>query len=208
MRGYLSAIVVLLSALAFGTSAKAQSVMPRSPNLDGDWVGASRMLYFNFVHRFTASSAPERKVTSAPTFLIAAGLPARTLIGAHYATNSELSPRYPNEWELFGRIAVLNQKSGAPLDLGAQVGYNFSAKGPDGEVSVARQLGIVRVLAAFRVLEDPDSASSGSDAAVGTGVVVRLTQHLALSGDLTTLTERTPGEEVAWSAGINLAIPR
>jgi plastocyanin len=207
MPGYLGATLVLTSALAFGTSAGAQSVLTRSPNLDGAWVGPSGMLHFNFLHRFTASSAPERKVTSAPTFLIAAGLPARTLIGAHYATNSELSPRYPNEWELFGRIAVLDQKSGAPLDLGAQVGYNLAAEGPDGEASVARQLGMVRVLAALRLLEDP-GPTSGFDVALGTGVVVRLTRHIALSGDVTTLTERTPGEKVAWGAGINLAIPR
>jgi plastocyanin len=38
--------------------------------------------------------------------------------------------------------------------------------------------------------------------------VVRLTRHLALSADVTTLTKRAANEEVAWSAGLNLAIPR
>jgi hypothetical protein len=36
----------------------------------------------------------------------------------HYATNSELSPRYPNEWEFFGRVAPLDQARGAPIDAG------------------------------------------------------------------------------------------
>src|SRR5918995_87228 len=207
MPGSRQAIVVLMCALATRPSAVAQSIMDRTPNLDGAWVGASGMLHFNFLHRFSASSAPERKVTSVPTFLLAAGLPARTLIGAHYATNSELSPRYPNEWELFGRIAVLDQKSGAPLDVAAQLGYNLAAEGFDGEASIARNLGRVRVLAALRVLEDLGSGTA-YDVAVGTGLVVRLTRHIGLSGDVTTLTERATGEKVAWGAGINLAIPR
>ncbi len=193
--------VVLLGPLA-----SAQTVMDRTPNLDGAWVGPSGMLHFNFLHRFTASSEPERKVSSVPTFLIAAGLPHRTLLGVHYATNSELSPRYPNEWEFFGRLAVLDQESGAPMDLSAQVGYNLAAEEPDAELAVARRQGPVRILAAGRLLGPVPTG--GIDLAVGTGLVVRLTRHLALSGDVTTLVDRGPGEKVAWGAGINLAIPR
>jgi plastocyanin len=193
--------------LLLGPEASAQTVMDRTPNLDGAWVGPSGTLHFNFLHRFTASSEPERKVTSTPTFLIAAGLPYHTLIGAHYATNSELSPRYPNEWAFFGRFAALDQESGAPIDLSAQVGYNLAAKGPDGELSVARRQGPVRILVAGRLLGGT-AGDSGTDVAVGSGLVVRLTSHVSLSGDATTLVERGPGEKVAWGAGINLAIPR
>jgi plastocyanin len=181
--------------------------MDRTPNLDGAWVGPSGMLHFNFLHRFTASSEPERKVSSTPTFLFAAGLPYRTLLGAHYATNSELSPGYPNEWEFFGRLAVLDQESGAPLDLSAQVGYNLAAESPDGELALARQQGPVRILVAGRLLGDP-AGEDEADVAVGTGLVLRLTRHVSLSGDVTTLVERAAGEDVAWGAGINLAIPR
>jgi plastocyanin len=200
-------IMAVLGALAHAFPLAAQTVLDRSPNLAGAWVGASGVLHFNFLHRFQASSEPERKVTSTPTFLLAGGLPWRTLVGAHYASNSELSPRYPNEWEFFGRIAVLDQESGAPLDASAQVGYNLAAEGFDGEASVARRLGRVRVLGALRLLEglDPDNSL---DVAVGTGLVVRLTRHIGLSADVTTLTERDPGEKVAWGAGVNLAIPR
>jgi plastocyanin len=187
-------------------AAAGQTVLDRSPNLDGAWVGPSGMLHFNFLHRFTASSQPERKVGSTPTFLIAGGLPHRTLIGAHYATNSELSPRYPNEWEFFGRLAVLDQESGAPMDLSAQVGYNLAAEQPDGELAVARRQGAVRVLLAGRLLGAVPTG--GADVAVGTGLVLRLTRHLGLSGDVTTLVDRGAGEKVAWGAGINLAIPR
>ena len=207
MPGHRQAIVAVLCAIASGPGVAAQTVMNRTPNLDGAWVSSPGMLHFNFLHRFSISSAPERKVTATPTFLLAAGLPGRTLIGAHYATNSVLSARYPNEWEFFGRVAVLQQSSGAPLDAAAQVGYNLAAQGPDGEASVARQQGPVRILAALRVLADPGD-DGGTDVAVGSGLAVRLSRYLGLSGDVTTLTKRSGDEKVAWGAGINLAIPR
>ncbi len=197
----------LLCASFAGPAAFAQTVLDRTPNLAGAWVGGPGVLHFNFLHRFSSSSAPERKVTSTPTFLLAAGLPARTLVGAHYATNSELSPRYPNEWELFGRIAALDQESGAPIDASGQVGYNLAAEGLDGEVAVSRRQGPVRVLAAVRLLAEP-GPEGGSDVALGSGLVVRLTRHIGLSADIATLTDRAPNEEVAWGAGLNLAIPR
>jgi plastocyanin len=201
------AIAAIMCTLVCASGTAAQTVLNRTPNLDGAWVGAPGMLHFNFLHRFSASSEPERKVTSTPTFLLAAGLPYRTLVGAHYASNSELSPRYPNEWEFFGRIAVLEQGSGAPLDVAAQLGYNLAAKGVDGEASIARRLGRVRILGVFRLLQDL-GPTNVYDVAVGTGAVVRLTRHIGLSGDVSTLTDRGPGEKVAWGAGINLAIPR
>jgi plastocyanin len=196
-----------MCALAMGPGAAAQTVLDRTPNLAGAWVSAPGVLHFDFLHRFTASSAPERKVTSTPTFLLAAGLPFRTLVGAHYATNSELSPRYPNEWELFGRFAALDQESGAPIDAAVQVGYNLAAEGFDAEAALARRQGPVRVLGAVRVLAEP-GPDGGADVALGSGLVVRLTRHIGLSADVTTLTERGPGEKVAWGAGVNLAIPR
>jgi plastocyanin len=201
------ALVAALCGIATWRGADAQTVLDRTPNLAGAWVGASGVLHFNFLHRFSISSAPERKVTSAPTFLLAAGLPARTLLGVHYATNSELSPRYPNEWEFFGRVGPLDQARGAPIDASAQVGYNLAAEGLDGEVAAARREGPVRVLAALRVLADPGPAG-GTDVALASGVVVRLTRYLAVSADAATLTKRAPGEKVAWGAGLNLAIPR
>jgi hypothetical protein len=144
---YRTLIAVLAWALV-PTIAVAQTVLERSPNLAGAWTGASGVLHFNFLHRFSISSAPERKVTSTPTFLLAAGLPSRTLAGVHYATNSELSTRYPNEWELFGRFAPLDQELGDPVDASLQAGYNLAAEGLDGEASVARREGPLRVLAA------------------------------------------------------------
>jgi plastocyanin len=200
-------LVAAVCALATGREAGGQAVLDRTPNLSGGWVGASGVLHFNFVHRFSISSAPERKVTSAPTLLLAAGLPARSILGVHYATNSELSPRYPNEWELFGRLAPLQQELGGWIDASVQVGYNLAARGLDAEATVARRQGSVRVLAGVRLLSDP-AENSSVDLALASGVVIRMTRHLALSADLAGLTDRPAGEKVAWGAGLNLAIPR
>jgi plastocyanin len=199
-------LLIVGACAATGRDASAQTVLDRTPNLAGAWVGAPGVLHFNFLHRFSISPAPERKVSSAPTFLLAAGLPARTLLGVHYATNSELSPSYPNEWELFGRYAPLDQELGAPLDASAQVGYNLAAEGLDAEASVARRQGPLRLLAALRLLADPGE-SGGSDVALAGGVAIRLRRGIALSGDVASLTDRGPGERVAWAAGLSLAIP-
>ena len=182
-------IAASLSALA--GRASAQTVFDRTPNLAGGWVGSAGVLHFNFLHRFSISSAPERKVTNTPTFLLAAGLPGNTLLGATYATNSELSPRYPNEWEFFGRWAPFDQERGNLLDASIQAGYNLAAEGPDAEASVARRLGKLRVLGALRVLADP-ADDGGTDVAVAGGAVFRLTRGVALAADGGTESWRPP----------------
>lgn len=193
--------IALLPALASG-----QSLLDRSANISGNWVGAPGTLYFHFVHRFTASDAPQRKVSNVPTFLVAAGLPKRLLAGFNYSTNSTLAPSFPNEWELFARWSPLAEDLGKPFDLGAQVGYNNAADGVDGEVSLAKRLGIARVLVAGRALSDPFE-SGNIRAAVAGGATVRLGQYFALAGDVASLMDRDSAERVAWSAGLHLAIP-
>lgn len=186
--------------------AGGQSLLDRSPNVSGDWVGAPGTIYFHFVHRFATSNAPERKVSNVPTFLLAAGLPMRLLAGFNYSTNSTLAPRFPNEWEAFARWAPLQEDYGAPLDLGAQVGYNNAADGVDAEVSAAKKLGIARVIVAGRALSNPLEAGNVQFAVAG-GATVRLGQYLALAGDVGSLTSRDSTDRVAWSAGIHFAIP-
>lgn len=198
--------LVLAAALGVPARAGAQSLLDRPPNLSGGWVGNSGTLYFNFLHRFTSSDAPVRKVSNVPTFTVAAGLPLRTMAGLHYATNSALAPAYPNEWEFWARHALLQQDAGAPVDLAGQVGYNLSAEGVDAEVSLARRTGPLRLVTAARVLSDPLEAGERRFAVAGGGTV-RISRYFALAGDVATLTDRADGEEVAWSAGLHLAIP-
>jgi plastocyanin len=197
---------VLAAALALPGTAGAQSLLDRPPNLTGGWVGNPGTLYFNFLHRFTSSDAPVRKVSNVPTFTIAAGLPLRTMVGLHYATNSALAPAFPNEWEFWARHALFQQDAGAPVDLAGQVAYNNAARGVDGEVTLARRLGNLRLVTAGRVLSDPLEEGE-TRFAVAAGGTVRISRYFALAGDVATLVDRADGEELAWSAGLHLAIP-
>lgn len=195
-----------LAAGAAAPRAGAQSLLDRPPNFSGGWVGTSGQLYFNFMHRFITSDAPLRKVTNFPTFTVAAGLPYRTLAGFHYSTNSTVAPGYPNEWEFFLRHALIQQDRGAPVDLAGQVGYNLASDGVDGEVTVGRRQGPLRVVAAGRVLADAENEGDVRFA-VGGGATLRVSRYFALAGDVSQLTELRDEEKLAWSAGVHLAIP-
>ena len=198
--------VVLGGLFAFSSRAEAQSLLDRSPNLSGDWVGAPGTLYFHFVHRFTVSDAPQRKVSNVPTFLVAAGLPKRLLAGFNYSTNSTLAPNFPNEWEVFARWSPVAEDFGRPLDLGGQIGYNNAADGVDGEISAAKRFGRVRLVLAGRALSDPLESGNVRFAVAGGGTF-RLGQYVAIAGDVASLTDRDSVEKVAWSAGLHIAIP-
>ena len=197
------------SALLTPGPLAAQSLLERPPNLSGAWTPGAGVLQFNFVHRFSRGPGPERKITSFPTFVLAAGLPGHVTAGLSYATNSTLVARYPNEWEFFGRIAPLTQGRGSPVDAGAQLSYDLAARGFGAELSVARREGPVRLIGVARVL-DGLAEGEGAELAVGGGAALRLTSHVAVAGDVVTLTDRDAdaGERVAWSAGLQLAIPR
>jgi len=205
-RAFSFMVAASLIALLPIEESRAQSLLDRPPNLSGGWVGGSGTLYFNFLHRFTESGEPEHKVGNVPTFLFAVGLPSHALIGFNYATNSQLAPRYPNEWEVFGRYAPFSQDEGAPVDLAGQVGYNLAAEGVDGELSLARRVGPARLLSAARVLSDPFESGKTRLALAG-GATFRIGRFFALAGDAASLMNRDEGERVAWSAGLHIAIP-
>jgi plastocyanin len=127
------------------------------------------------------------------------------MLGFVYSTNSTLVSRYPNEWEFFAAAAPMLQSAGRPLDIGVEVGYSLAAEGVVGELSLARRAGPVRLLAVGRLLSDP--VDDATDWAVGGGAVFRLGQWIALAGDVTSVIDLAPGEEVAWSAGLQIGIP-
>ena len=196
----------VLALVAVPHMMDAQSLLDRSPNLSGNWVGAPGTLYFHFVHRFSVSDAPQRKVSNVPTFLFGSGLPRRFFAGFNYSTNSTLAPNFPNEWELFARWAPFAEDFGAPLDLGGQAGYNKAADGIDGEISAAKRIGIARLIVAGRALSDPLEEGNVRFAIAG-GATIRLGQYVALAGDIASLADRDSSENFAWSAGLHVAIP-
>jgi plastocyanin len=198
------AALLVAAASAIGPAASAQSLLDRPDNVSADWVGNTGTVYFNFVHRFSSSPPPERKVTNFPTFLIATGIASRALIGVNYATNSALVPRYPNEYEVFARYAPWQQYDGKPFDFGGQVDYNVSVRGMDGELSVARRQGPLRVVAVGRVLADT-LRGGPTHFAFGGGGTLRLFRYIAIAGDAARMT--SDGASVVWSAGVHIALP-
>jgi plastocyanin len=200
------AVLAFAASLLPNSHVHAQSLLDRPANVSGDWVGTPGTVYFTLMHRFVTSDPPARKVTNSPTLLVAAGLPKRMLVGFNYSSNSALSPRYPNEWEFFTRGALLSQEANHPVDLAGQLGYNVAAEGVDGEVSLARRQGPLRLIAASRVLSDADSAGKTRFALAG-GATLQLGSYIALAADAATLANKRAGEKLAWSLGLNLAIP-
>ena len=178
--------------------ASCQSVLERPPNLSGGWLGARGTLQFNFVHRFGVGDAPLRKVTNSPTFLLAYQLPVPLLIGFNYATSSDIAAALPNEWEAFARYGQRG--------IALQAGYNQAAESFDAELTVARSFDRIKLMAVGRLLSN-GYHSDTARYAVGGGATLRLNRWFALAGDATSLIDKRPGEEVAWGAGLQIAIP-
>ena len=200
--------VVLLAAAVITVPATtaAQSLLARTPNLAGGWTGVPGTLYFNFLHRFARTTPPARKVSNSPTFLVAAGLPWRTLAGFNYATNSDVAPRYPNEWEFFGRVGPLRQDLGHPADVALQVGYNLAARSTDAELAAARRVGPLQLQGAARWLSNAHDLGDARTAVAG-GALLLLGSWAAVGGDYGTMLDAPDGFDPAWSAAIHLAIP-
>jgi len=194
------AVCGVTCALSAGVAdvASCQSVLERPPNLSGGWLGARGTLQFNFVHRFGVGDAPLRKVTNSPTFLLSYQLPVPLLIGFNYATSSDIAASFPNEWEAFARYGQRG--------IALQAGYNEAAASFDAELTAARTVGRLRLIAAGRLLSN-GYHSDTTRYAIGGGATLRLNRWFALAGDVTTLLDRRTGEDPAWGAGLQIAIP-
>ena len=200
--------LIALLALGVPGGLAAQGVVDRTPNLDDGWTVPTGVIQFNFLHRFEVSPPPARKVTSFPNFRLATGLPHGFNAALDYATNSTVFSGIPNEYQLALRRPILAEARGAPLDVSAMVGYAFAPQSVDGEVSLARRFGRLRLLGAVRGM------TSGYDVqrslwGVGGGAVVRVTDWLSLAGDLFGIVNPPDGAdlETAWGAGAQLRIP-
>jgi plastocyanin len=125
------------------------------------------------------------------------------LLAANYATNSDLVPSYPNEWEFMARWGTAFGSSRVAL-TGA---YNLASESFDGEATArfgSSRFAVIGVARGF-------SQAYGGDArfALGGGAVLSLHPNFALAGDVVTLLDRDDdaNEEMAWSAGAQIRIP-
>ncbi len=200
------AALPLVAILAAPLAAVAQSVAQRTPNLTNGWVPVRGVVQFNFTHRFDISDAPLRKLTNTPSFQVATGIAGPVSAGFIYGSNSDLVPAYPNEWEWFMRWSAFSQDAGALLDVSAQAGWNVAAESFDTELSVARDVGPLRVLLAGRAFHHAFYRDDARYAVAG-GAAFRLLPWLTLAGDYATLTERADNERPVWGAGLQLTVP-
>src|SRR5438477_4416370 len=184
---------IALASAGISDVACGQSVLERPPNLSGGWLGGRGTLQFNFVHRFGVGDPPLRKVTNSPTFLLSYQLPLPLLIGFNYATSCDVAAAFPNEWEGFARYGQRG--------VAVQAGYNQAAGSFDAELTAARNVGRLRLIAAGRSLSN-GYHSDTTRYAVGGGAVLRLNRWFALAGDVATLLDKRAGEEAARGAGL------
>ena len=208
-------VTALLSAVPFSWTnvavrpLAAQGVTQRTPNIEDGWTVRPGVVQFNFLHRFTVSDPPARKVSNFPTFNLATGIASNLAFGVKYGTNSTVFPGIPNEYEIWLRSIFLRQRNGAPLDVAATAAYNVAAQSGDGELVVARSAGRFRLLGTLRGMSsgyDTDRTLYG----VGGGAVLRLNRWFGLAGDLFQILSEEEEEEdfeTAWGAAVQIGIP-
>lgn len=202
--------LLLLLAPSSGTVTgmlEAQSVLDRTPNLSGGWVGSPGQIHFNFLHRFhLVDGGDESIVVNTPSFLLAAPVSGSTLLGVRYASSSGVAPGDQNEWELMGRWAPLDGGRDDPLDLSLTTAYNTAASSVDGEVQIGVPVGPVRLLGIGRAFSDQRGAGDAGWAAGG-GAVYRISDGFAVAGDIVSASDRPDSRTVAWGAGVQVRIP-
>jgi plastocyanin len=218
--------LLLLAVAAGGAFASArpvqsQSVLERTPNLSAGWTGTEGTVYFNFLHRFWKVDAlGQNKVVNSPTFFLAIPLPGRTLLGLDYSSNSVVDGNDFNEYEFFARWTPVSTAAGHPVDVSVTGAFNQAASSGDAEVAVSIPAGPVKVIAVGRFLSDVyDDGLDESKWALGGGATIRVSDNVALAGDVVALTDPDVGQDaagggvpdgeldVAWSAALQLAVP-
>jgi plastocyanin len=203
-------LIVAAGLVALGAAPlHAQSLLYRSPNWSGTWVADPGVVQFNFIHRFYVSPSPSRAFVNFPTFTFAAGVGHEVGLGYRFATRSTIpggsQSSASNESELFARWRFWGGHEGSEgLAAAVTPAWNFRASSFDAEVAADYTKGPFTLLGAVRELSKAFGGSS-AQTALAAGVVVRLNQYLAFTGDIA---KPLGGDTTAaWSAGIQVLIP-
>ena len=192
------ALLLLISAGA----ARAQTVLERSPNVQGTWTLAPGAPVFVFSHRFEILSGGDELI-NIPTLTLAVGLPLGLTGGVGYTSNSEVVAEKlaGNELEYWLKTPLLERpRAGAAATLA----YNSASESVDGAVSGRVRFGPVGLVGELRGFSD---AYGSGDAELGytAGALLHLTPYLALQGDVGSST--APRNDAVWSAGVAVEIP-
>jgi plastocyanin len=189
--------------LAAAPALRAQSVLERSPNIQGTWTLPAANAAFVFTHRFEFIKGGD-ELRNLPTLTLALGLPVGLTAGLDYTSNSEISVDAAggNETEFWLKRAF---PVGARSALSATAAYNNVAGSADGAVDARFRAGPLTLLGELRGYSDMfDSGDAG--VAGGVGGIVQLTPYLGLAGDVGRVISADSFPSV-WSAALAVAIP-
>jgi amicyanin len=203
-------VSLALLTLALAAPLRAQSLLYRGPNMGGTWVPDAAVVQFNFVHRFYVTPAPSHTVINYPSFTLAAGLGHDIAFGGRFATKSLVGTgagaQSSNETEVFARWRAVGTEGRDGFSVAITPAYNLLAKSVDGEVGVDWTRGRLTLEAAARGIGRELGVRGRHQAALAGGFVGRLTQYIAVSGDLGSFMAPVNGR-AAWSVALNLLIP-
>jgi plastocyanin len=198
-----SIAVGVVTSLVAASAASGQSVLERSPNVQGVWGVERGEAVFVLAHRFEVMNGGD-ELFSVPTLTLAAGLPLGLTLGVDYTSFSEVIPD-----KLTGNEAQYWLKRGFALPAGSRAavlgGYNTAAESAEGAVDLRLATRLVDLYAEgrahSRLYGRDDGGLSG---AVGAGV--HINRYLAITADVgRVLTEDSIPS--AWSAAVAVAIP-
>jgi plastocyanin len=197
------------AAIAAGSlpaSLTAQSVLQRTPNLSGGWVGTPGSLQVNGLLRYR--SVGDGEFLSLPTVELAYGLPANLLVGTNFAVQSPVVFRQTTELEPYIRWAPTVESASQPMQLALQLGFNSATESVDGELAAGYRIGPARLLAAARFFSH--GYSDGARFAAAGGLVIHPFPGrvpIALAGDAGGVLDSPRADEVVWSAGLQAGLP-
>lgn len=201
-------LLALLLICALAGPARAQETLDRAPQLAGGWIGVPGALEVHLRQLIWRPEGERASLVSTSNLSLGFVAHRRFLVGTTVAVQSSTVPGSPTEWEIFTRARLLDEQRGSPFDASIALAHNGAAGGVDGELSLARWIGRIRILGSARAFSDAfDQGRSRS--ALGGGLVVHPAEGtipIGITGDLITLTDRNSGERMAWSAGMNLGI--
>lgn len=191
--------LLLVAAPALG----AQSVLERTPNVQGTWTLPSASAAFVFTHRFEFIQGGD-ELRNLPTLTLAVGLPIGLTAGLDYTSNSEISPTHQggNEAEFWLKRAF---QLGGRSTVSATAAYNDVAGSADGALDARLRAGPFSLIGELRAFSDMfDSGDAGLAGAVGG--ILQLTPYLGLTGDVGRVISADSFPSV-WSASLAVAIP-
>lgn len=196
--------VALALAIIQAHPARAQSALGHTPNLRPAWTAAAGQTVLRIGHRFEVMDGGNQ-LLNIPTLTAGTGLGRGLAVGLDYTSNSEIVPGKLGDAEVQPWLAATFRPARA-LQVGLLAAWNSAARSADAALTLAVRRGPVTLQGEGRGFSDA-LGSGETGASAGAGLIVRLTPHLELSGDVGRML-RPDSLDTVWSAGVTVAIPR